>query len=309
MRGRDVVLIIGSGRSGTSALTRVLSLSGCTLPASVIGASNLNPRGFWEPVEALRLNLEFMHRHGGRWADPTMRLQETAIAERDRERYVEKIVEFLRACPDGAALLVKHTDISELMPFWLEAARRDGLSAKVIICIRDPREVFLSSREFRVVPVELFNACWLKRNLLAERESREVPRVVVEYANLLRDWRAEVGRISSALLLDLKPEEASIDAFLSRDLHRKRASGPIVETFGYPWISQMYAILSAAAEGEPIDCESMEDIYRMYVANERAFRIALEACDSIQRDVQALQDSTEMDSVGDAPLWRLGRDF
>ncbi len=42
---RPVILfVLGMGRSGTSALTRVLSLCGGTLPAKLVGANAGNPR-------------------------------------------------------------------------------------------------------------------------------------------------------------------------------------------------------------------------------------------------------------------------
>ena len=54
---RPVALfVLGMPRSGTSALTRVLSLCGGTLPAGMMGADSANPRGYWEPRKALHLN-------------------------------------------------------------------------------------------------------------------------------------------------------------------------------------------------------------------------------------------------------------
>ena len=52
---------------------------------------------------------------------------------------------------------------------------------------------------------ELSCALWLKYNLLAERQTRGMRRVFVEYANLLGNWRQEIARISTALSIDLRP--------------------------------------------------------------------------------------------------------
>jgi len=54
---RSVIFVLASRRSGSSALTRVLSLCGCTLPRSVIDATEGNPKGFWEPPDADKLNV------------------------------------------------------------------------------------------------------------------------------------------------------------------------------------------------------------------------------------------------------------
>jgi hypothetical protein len=62
---RPVLLfVLGMGRSGTSALTRVLSLCGAALPPGMLGADAGNPRGYWEPRAALGINERFLYRHG-----------------------------------------------------------------------------------------------------------------------------------------------------------------------------------------------------------------------------------------------------
>ncbi len=44
-------------------------------------------------------------------------------------------------------------------------------------------------------------AVWLKAYLQAERHARALPRVFVDYANLLDDWRREIARISKTLTM------------------------------------------------------------------------------------------------------------
>jgi hypothetical protein len=269
----------------------------------------INPRGSWEPVTIWKLNEEFMLRHGTAFTDPSMRLQELIINVRENEEYTRKIQAFLKECACGSVLLIKQPHITQLMGFWAEAARRNELSLKVVIAIRHPREVFGSIAALgaaKKTSLELTNAFWLKLNLLAERDSRNFPRVFVEYSNLLEDWRVEVARVSKALSIELKPDETAIDNFLTRDLHRQRFSGPVTETFGYSWVTRVYANLSAAAQDEPLDLPTMDEIYHAYRANERAFRIAWdEFCDRYSLiDPQHVREM--LDS---APVFRSGRDF
>lgn len=307
MSSKDVILIIGVGRSGTSAIARVLALSGCALPKKMLGATELNQKGCWEPIDIWKLNHNFMLRHGTEYTDPTMRLQEMNIDEGAREEYIQHIREFLSGPFSGPALLVKQPDITEVMELWIEACRRDGVSLKIVIPIRHPGEVFASLVAARmVVSVELANAFWLKRSLLAERHSRGFQRVFVEYSNLLKGWRLEVDRVSRALSVKMDPDELAIDGFLTSDLHRQRCSSPIVETFGDSWMTRVYSILSRAAQDDPIDLSSMNEIYHAYRANERAFRIAWdEFRDSFSHsNPQQLHQALE-----NAPVMLAGRDF
>jgi hypothetical protein len=280
MNGKDLIFILGMGRSGTSALARVLSLCGCLLPATLKDPNEANPRGFWEPVDALRLNDEFLFRHQATYFDPTLRLQgELIFAPDETERYIAEICAFLRHCPQGAPLVVKDPRITALFDFWLEAARRAGYGVKVIVALRNPSEVAASLGALIEAPVELWQASWLKYNLLAELHSRRLPRVFVEYSNLLGDWRSQVARITRELTLGevIGDGAAEIDAFLTRDLHTKRCQGTIVEPFGNRWLSDTYTILAGAANDQPLDVAKLDETLSVYRTCERAFRTSLDA--------------------------------
>ncbi|HNA50429.1 MAG TPA: sulfotransferase family protein, partial [Mycobacterium sp.] len=55
-----ILFVLAMARSGTSALTRVLSLCGAALPAGMLGANKGNQRGYWEPRESIYLNLRIL---------------------------------------------------------------------------------------------------------------------------------------------------------------------------------------------------------------------------------------------------------
>ena len=157
--------------------------------------------------------------------------------------------------------------------------RSAGYGVKVIVAIRNPVEVVASLEALIQAPAELWQASWLKYNLLAELHSRHLPRVFVEYSRLLGDWRRQLGRITRSVGLD-EPGEAgavAIDEFLTGDLHRNKHQGPIVEPFDYPWLSDTYSILAAAADDQPLDVITLDATLRAYRACERSFRLALDA--------------------------------
>ncbi len=279
MTRKEILFILGVGRSGTSMLARILSLCGGALPERLKDPNPANPTGFWEPLEALKLNDEFLLRHHATYFDPTLRLQgEVPISRDEKDSYVGQIRAFLEQCPDAPLLVVKEPRITALFEFWLEAAEQAGFTPKVVIPIRHPQEVVASLAAWVEASPQLWSALWLKYNLLAERYSRHLPRVFIEYANLLGDWRLQVARISRSLGIELAPDEgASIDAFLNPNLHRQRRPEPIDEPFAYPWLSDTYALLSEAAHDRPLDVAQLDEIMRVYRTCERSFRISLDA--------------------------------
>ena len=117
---------------------------------------------------------------------------------------------------------------------WFEAARLAGLDVAAVIAVRHPQEVIASLAASSPVSPELASALWLKYSLLAERHTRGLPRVFVDYANLLDDWRREMKRISAALAIDLNTrDEGAIEEFLTPDLRRQRHRGPVTEPLRY----------------------------------------------------------------------------
>ena len=106
---RPVVLfVLGAPRSGTSALTRVLSLCGATLPPGMAGADRNNPRGYWEPRASLHLNNTILHRHGSTVFDTSLRLQEDGgLDAEERAVCVTEIRTYLSSLPAAPLVIIK----------------------------------------------------------------------------------------------------------------------------------------------------------------------------------------------------------
>ena len=65
----DLILVLGPHRSGSSALTRALSLLGYGLPKTLIKDNSSNRRGHWESQPIVRCNEAFMQDAGIVWSD------------------------------------------------------------------------------------------------------------------------------------------------------------------------------------------------------------------------------------------------
>lgn len=269
-----ILFVFGMGRSGSSALTRVLSLCGGALPGELVGPTQGNPLGHWEPQDALALNQTFLSQHGSSWFDPTLRLQkEAGLAREQKEAFIEGIKSFLGPLSVHPLLVIKEPRVTALSEFWFEAARQVGMEIKIAIPVRHPAEVIASLASRDGATPELASALWLKYNLLGESESRSYPRVFVEYTNLLSDWRSELSRIAATLSLDLsRRDEASVGEFLRPDLRRQRHRGEIHDVFGLGWMSKAYGALSSAARGAPLDTAVLDEIFESYRGCERALR-------------------------------------
>jgi hypothetical protein len=281
------LFVLGFGRSGTSALTRVLSLCGAALPAGLLGATSENPRGNWEPRAAIHLNQAILRRHGSSGYDLSLRMQEEgAFDAKENAAYVAKVRAFLTKSAAAPLVVIKEPKTTAVSGIWFEAARQAGFDIAAAIAVRHPQECIASlarradRQHYVQASPELTSAWWLKYTLLAERDTRGVPRVFVEYANLLEDWRREVKRISAALEIDLSTrDEGAIEEFLTPDLRHHQNVSPVPEPFGTDWMSVVYETLSAAARDESWDGSALDRVFEAYRASEHGFRTAFKDAD------------------------------
>ena len=265
-------------------LTRVLSHCGAALPPGLLGAIADNARGCFEPREAIVLNEVILRRQGSSGYDLDLRPGKDGSvgAETDRAS-VDKIRRYLAKLPVAPVMVIKEPKITALIPEWFEAARLAGFDVAAVIAVRHPSECIGSvekradRQNFVHASPELVSAWWLKYTLLAERDTRSVPRVFVEYSNLVEDWRREVKRISAAIEIDLDDEdEDAVDRFVSPDLRHHRRSGAIAEPLGTDWLAATYGEVSAAARDEPWNSAALDRVAEGYRASETGFRTAIE---------------------------------
>jgi hypothetical protein len=214
----------------------------------LLGAGRGNPTGHWEPLDALNLNEAFLERYDSNWYDPRWPSWDAVVDSREKQEFIDQLAMFLEAHRDEPVLVIKEPRITALTEFWFAAARRVGFDFAAVVAVRHPDEVAASLAARDGVPIELANTLWLKYNVLAEQGSREIPRVFVEYSNLLTDWRREVDRIARILAFDLSTtQDQAIAAFLSPDLRHQRVSADLQERRSLTRAQRVYEVLSMAS--------------------------------------------------------------
>ncbi len=269
---RDAILLVGMGRSGTSALARVLSLCGGALPLDLLPPNAGNPTGYWEPGAAFAFDEIFLAEHGSSWYDTSLALQHATLADADRRAFVGRIVDFLqRGVEPGGPMVIKEPRITALLPYWLGAAAKANVRVTMVQPLRAPADVTASLAARDGLPAETALALWLKYNLLADRGARAagVPRLVVRYDDLLAAWEPVVERCIAALGVPLEIGEQArrdVAAFLSPEMQHHRAA--TIDAAGIDpvllgWVGELYGAMRASADGTPPP-ELVDALYDAY---------------------------------------------
>lgn len=235
---RLLVLITGTGRSGTSTMSGALHHLGLHVPGPYLGANASNPKGFFESKWAINFHKRITARAGIDDFDSRPSAWERA-QEALTPRMRAELVEFLRiesAVHDQ--VVVKDPRSVWVQKLWGEAAAEAGLGIRYVSMLRHPAEVVGSRSEYyaqradeeRRRHYEIISvARWINSQLISERETREHPRAFVKYVDLLDDWRPVAQRLAADLGLTYQQEVVSgehhpVDDFIDPGLRRLRVT-------------------------------------------------------------------------------------
>lgn len=266
---RRALLVAGMHRSGTSALTRTLSLVGGTLAAELAGGvPGDNDLGFWEPVEVVALHDRALASAGSAW-DDVSRFPEDWFASDVALALGDELLGLLRREFDQVPLFaIKDPRLCRLVPLWLSVLPKLGTRTQFVLPLRNPMEVAASLKARNDFPMAKGYLLWLRNVLDAERATRGQERVIVTYDGLLDDWRGVVHRIGDALQIHWprlsRTAEAEIEDFLSPQLRRQRAQWTDSRQRGSVpgWVERAYEAhlrLSIDAPGAEADLDAVRE--------------------------------------------------
>jgi hypothetical protein len=191
------VLVLGMHRSGTSALAGALRLLGVTPPAHMIAPAADNPTGFWEAASILGTNDWILKQADAAWYE-CLRFDAAALDARTRATGLTFIMLCLMAEFNGAPLkLIKDPRICLLLDLWLPALEAAGTSPVALLVLRPPNEIAGSLAARDNLPAAICAALWLRYMLAAELATRGCRRHIVEYDDLLRDWRGTLDLVGA----------------------------------------------------------------------------------------------------------------
>lgn len=213
------IVILGMHRSGTSALTGVLSLLGIHAGDTLLPAvEEVNPKGFWEHAEIVSIHEQLLNALNSSWEDENA-LPDQWWLSPSVDDFRSRIVSALRRDFGNLPVwLIKDPRMCRLLPLWQQVLHELGCQPLYVLAVRNPAEVAHSLRKRDNLTEESSCLLWLTHMLEAEFRTRGKQRVFATYERLLSDWQGTIGDIGKTLRFDwpVAPADAApnIDAFL-----------------------------------------------------------------------------------------------
>ena len=246
----QAILVAGMHRSGTSAMTKLLSLLGAKLSRNLLGPRpNDNDMGFFESTDILDIHERMLDSLDTSW-DDYFAVPESWFKSNAARMFQDEMVGLLHRDFEGAPLwAVKDPRICRFLPFWLDVVEKYGADPHVVIPIRNPLDVAKSLKARNDMPYGKSFLFWLRHVLDAERDSRGVSRSFVTYEALMQDWMGVADKISKDLKIHwpMKTVQVITEAneFLKPSLWRNRSETGQFEARSDAvwWVKQTYALL------------------------------------------------------------------
>jgi len=230
------LVVLGMHRSGTSALAGLLNLLGASAGDNLISAvPAVNSRGFWEHAGVVDLHERLLSKLGFTWHDER-NMPANWWCKPEIDQFREELTNIVRTdFASEETWLVKDPRMCRLMPLWRPIFDASPGVARVVIILRDPREVVQSLARRDGISGERANLLWFQHVLEAEKWTRNYQRAFVTFEKLLEDWRSTVEEISAKLSVHFCSTDHGIqrraEAFLEPALRHHRSleltSGPI----------------------------------------------------------------------------------
>jgi hypothetical protein len=197
IHGQQAVVILGMHRSGTSAVAGTAVRLGFAPPLTPLPAAEDNPSGFYESLPVMEINHRLLKARNCTW-NRCLGFEPAQINAMLTPSGHQCIADTIRQeFGHAAGFVLKDPRMCLTLPAWMPALREAGAAVSVLIVVRHPAEVIQSlARRDRLSEPESTEH-WLHYMLEAERLSRGLPRAVLFYDELMRDWRRCMTRIAA----------------------------------------------------------------------------------------------------------------
>lgn len=234
-RVRRVLLVLGMHRSGTSALAGLLCQQGFQAPLDSGDGDAHNPTGYWEPRQIRAVHNRLLEEAQSSWEDPLLPVLswqpqnlEAAVAELEQALAAD----FPNTDPQAVAL-IKDPRQCRLLPLWATLFVQRPYEVAVVLAVRQPEAVAASVVRRDQLPPARALLLWLSHTLEAERATRQFPRLVLSYEQLLQEPAAALQRCQQLAGLPITtPSPELLGEWIRPGLNRYQGSPEMEEHKG-----------------------------------------------------------------------------
>lgn len=217
-------LVVGMHRSGTSMLTRCVSMLGANIgdESMLIGTNDENPKGFWERKDVRDLNDFVLHSVGCDW-DRVSKFNIENLERGIKEEFLKTAAMIVDSFAVDEDVVLKEPRFCLLLPLWKKVLK-DPI---YIYIVRNPLEVGVSLNKRNGISISAGIALWefYNRQAITALEGQRVF-LLTHQDLLMRPVSTMEAFASYSESKGFSPDRAgldNIDSFVDINLYRSKA--------------------------------------------------------------------------------------
>ena len=225
-RARQIIVVLGIHRSGTSLCMNILNQLGVCISHDLLAGDLSNEGGYFESREILALNEGILQTIHASWHTIfSAALPENWHASPALTPWKDRLASLLRRQVESSAGVwaMKDPRLCPLLPFYEDVLEECGLEPAYVVCIRDPRAVALSLKRRDNIPQMLAELLWIDYTMSAIRIGSRRRQVVIHYEQWFDGGARQVRTLLDTLRLRTIAEASSVvERTVSRALNHGR---------------------------------------------------------------------------------------
>jgi hypothetical protein len=236
-----LVVVLGSGRSGTSILTRFLGACGMRLSDDMVGVSEQNPEGAFEDREIFDIQTQIFSRLGSSQVLPMPKDWMLGEWVNDSIRQLNDVIN--RRVSESKELWgFKDPRTSLLLPLWIRVFNKANVRPIYLMAVRDPQAVVSSLKRQYGSDEGTAELFWLYKNIEGLYHTGG-NLFIVHYEN----WFDRPEMIANEILQQtglLLPDNISVNTIVANIL-KSNLNRSIYTDYELKneWVKELYSIL------------------------------------------------------------------
>lgn len=245
---KRLVLVFGTGRSGTSLMTSAVIGFGFDAGDNLVPGNSHNPEGYFEDRHVVEIHRKLLGELVGRDL-PLTPLPTDWVTSPQANAAKTSLTDYLRtkfaASPD---VVVKDPRISLLLPLWREIAVACGADLKLIFCTRSPAAVAESLTASGRTPHAVGESIWLCRTMAAAESWNGG--FIADFDDMVAGAPGVFGNLGE--WLGCKSSRAGAVALVKSDLKHHSSHLPAANAFA----ASVFQAMKKGSSGEMLEGQS-----------------------------------------------------
>ena len=257
---KNIFVVLGPARSGTSAITRGLQALGVDLGNNLARANQrVNPTGFWEDYEiSQKINREIYSRLDCLSCGIIMPDQQQLVGE-NMQPIREYAVRLLRRRFESTRYWgFKDPKTARLIPFWQSVFATLNLNEHYVITLRNPLASAQSHRNLSGADIETGLFQWLMHLIPSIEGPHGKERIITSYDLVMENPHEQLQRVKNGLQIPENPRtcelERYVNDFIDRNLHHNKYNDEDLRSNSavqvVPWCIHAYELLLKVARDD-----------------------------------------------------------